>query len=402
MYYYYYCSQEKNKVSLNFEKSGGEIMTFIKIGLLELRFILKKTPRLLLGMLIFPFIYLMLYGFLFDKHSVDKVPMIICDESQTAISRKITREFEDSENFSIIGYLTTEEEVKAFLNEKKADLALIIPNDFSKSTNSGHSARILLEINGDNLIVSNISISIAQDIINKISSDVGGFLLEKRQGILPNTVENKIHPVKMQLRMLYNPLLSYQYYFVVCLIMMSFQTSLFISSSATMFMEYKLKNLINYNAFDTVIGKLIPFWLGGTFIYIMLLALINIIWKIPFRGSLGEIILIGSSFIFLVTTLGSFLVSYFENMLTFYRFTIASSVIIFTLSGTTWPIQSMPLVIKVISNVIPYTYFGNNVRNLMLIGHTPHLYYDSIGLFSFGIIFIFLSAYRMKKIRMLK
>ena len=89
-------------------------------------------------------------------------------------------------------------------------------------------------------------------------------------------------------------------------------------------------------------------------------------------------------------------------MLTFYRFTIASSVIIFTLSGTTWPIQSMPLVIKVISNLIPYTYFGNNVRNLMLIGHTPHLYYDSIGLFSFGIIFIFLSAYRMKKIRMLK
>lgn len=374
-------------------------MTWWQIGFQELLHIIKNYPKLILAMFIMPFIYFNLYGVLFEKHSVDGVPLIVYDESQTQLSRKLVQAFEDSERFSVVAYVDSQEQLQEYLHEKKADAALLLPANFARDIDTGMSTPVLMEINSSNLIVSNVVMTTAQEIIKKFSKDRAVSLLSSA-GYLPRQATGKISPVELQTRILYNPLLSYQHYFVYGLMMMSFHTSLFICSAGSMLMEYKLGKFRKSSTINVLSGKLLPFWIAGICAYSFLLAMAVTMLDLPFRGNVLELLVLGTAFVFAITSLGSFIISFFQTMLSFYQLAIACSVLIFTLSGSTWPLASMPFGIQWLAALFPFTFLTNNIRNLMLAGHTAHLYRDVIVLVSYGIITFMLALYRFNRIRL--
>ncbi|MDF2571124.1 MAG: hypothetical protein K0R55_2728 [Sporomusa sp.] len=374
-------------------------MTWWRIGLQELIHIIKNYPKLIVIIFIAPFLYLNLYGVLFANHSVDGIPLIVYDESQTQLSRKLVQAFEDSERFSVVAYVDSQEQMQEYLREKKADAALLIPANFARDINTGMSTSVLMESSGSNLLVTNMVITVSQEIIGDFSKERGVSLLSTA-GYLPGQADGKISPVKLQTRILYNPLLSYQSYFVFGLVMISFHTALLICSSGSMLMEYKMGKFKNSSALHVLAGKLLPFWVAGLCAYSVLLALAVAIFDLPFRGNVLELLVLGAAFVFAITSLGSFVISFFQSMLSFYQLVISCTVLIFTISGTTWPLASMPFAVQCLASLFPFTFLANNVRNLMLSGHTVHLYRDVIVLLSYGIITFTLGLYRFKKSRL--
>ena len=103
-----------------------------------------------------------------------------------------------------------------------------------------------------------------------------------------------------------------------------------------------------------------------------------------------------------MTALSSLIISFFTNLLVFYRLAIASSVPIFILSGFTWPLKAMPLLVQKGVLLLPFTYLADNLRSLMLSGEAPHLYQDIAVLFAYGLVMLSLSIYRYKKMRFAK
>lgn len=374
-------------------------MTWWRIGFQELIHIIKNYPKLIVTMFIVPFLYLNLYGVLFEKHSVDSIPLIVYDESQTPLSRKLVQAFEDSERFSVVAYVDSQEQIQEYLWEKRADAALLIPANFARDINTGMSTSVLMESNGSNLLITNMVTTVSQEIIGNFSKERAVSLLSTA-GYLPGQADGKISPVELQLRILYNPLLSYQSYFVFGLMMISFHTTLLICSAGSMLMEYKMGTYKNSGALHVLTGKLLPFWAAGLCAYSVLLSLAVAIFDLPFRGNALELLVLGAAFVFAITSVGSFMISFFQSILSFYQLVISCTVIIFTIAGSTWPLTSMPVGIQCLALIFPFTFLTNNIRNLMLAGHTAHLLRDVIVLVSYGMATFTLALYRFRKIRL--
>ena len=373
-----------------------------KIATCEFKGIMEKRPKLLLSMFVIPFFYLLLFGTLFSENSIDHIPLVICDESQTQFSRELTQRFEDSDRFSVIAYVDSEEELEEYLYKKKTMVGIGIPKNFTRDVKSGVSAQVLIDMDGTNLMATNVAMIAAEEVLDGFSKQVAAKLLENQSGVLPQVATHKISPVELKTRLLHNPTLDYQLFFLYGLLMTSFQMSLFIPNAISMLIEYKSGQYSKSKPFHVVLGKIVPFWLAGTCAYGLLLTIAVIVFQLPAQGNVVEVVLLGSGFVFAMTALSNFIISFFNNLLIFYRLAIASSVPLFILSGFTWPIKTMPFLVQEGARLLPFTYLADNLRSLMLSGEAPHLYRDIAILFAYGVVMLAFSVYRYKKIRFAK
>ena len=123
-------------------------MTWWIITWCELKILVKQKPKLIFSMFVIPLCYLLLFGTLFSKNSVDQIPLVICDESQTYFSSKLTDGFENTERFSVVQYVNSPQEMQRYLYEKKAIVGIGIPKNFAHDIKNGRSSQIVVQING--------------------------------------------------------------------------------------------------------------------------------------------------------------------------------------------------------------------------------------------------------------
>ncbi|WP_110954162.1 ABC transporter permease [Anaerosinus massiliensis] len=377
-------------------------MTCVEIAMREFKGILKNRPKLLLSMFVIPLLYLFLFGNLFSQNSIGNIPLVVCDESQTYFSRQLVQKFEDSDRFSLIAFVDSEEKLAECLNKKEAAIGIGIPADFNQNIKIGQASEVLIEVSGINLMLVNVVITAAEEILEDFSKQVAVTRLENQEGYLQTAAIHKIFPVNLQTRILHNPMLDYQLFFLFGLLATSFQMSLFIPNAISMMIEYKSGQYIKCKPWQVVLGKILPFWLTGTLAYGILLTIAVQTFNLPARGNFFEVIVLGCGFVFAMVGLGSFLISFFGKLLVFYQLALASSVPIFILSGFTWPLHAMPLLAQGIAGVLPLTYLVTNLRSLMLAGYAVNLYKDITILFLYGIVMLCLAIYRYKKMRFVR
>lgn len=377
-------------------------MTWWKIASCEMKSIIAKRPKLLLSMFVIPLFYMLLFGNLFSQNSIDHIPLVICDESQTYLSRELTQRFEDSDRFTLVAYVDSQEELEEYLYKKKTMVGVGIPKNFTRDVKTGLPTQVLIDVDGTNLMATNTVMIAAEEILAGFSKQVAVKVLESQAGVLPQAALHKISPVELKTRLLHNPTLDYQLFFLFGLLMTSFQMSLFIPNAISMLLEYKSGQYIKSKPFHVVLGKILPFWLAGTCAYGVLLTIAVTVFHLPAQGNALDLLLLGSSFVFAMTALSSLIISFFTNLLVFYRLAIASSVPIFIVSGFTWPLRAMPFLVQKIAELLPFTYLADNLRSLMLSGKAPQLYQDIMILFFYGAVMLSLSIYRYQKMRVAK
>jgi ABC-2 type transport system permease protein len=370
-------------------------MTWWNISLCELKILVTQKPKLIFSMFVVPFCYLLLFGTLFSKNSVDQIPLVICDESQTYFSSKLTDGFENTERFSVVQYVDSPEEVQQYLYEKKAIVGIGIPKDFAHDIKNGLASQIVVEINGTNLMVTNTAITATQDVFDVFAQQTALNSLRSQSGI--KNIETKIVPVQMKTRILHNPTLDYKVFFLFGLLMTSFQMTMFIPTTASFFMEYKAKQYTMYAASHVVIGKVLPFIMAASLAFIMHLTIAVFVFDLPYKGDLRQVFLLGLGFIFAMTTLASVIASFIKDFFFFYRLALAATIPVFMISGYTWPSSAMPWIIQKIAFFIPYTHIASSLRSFMTAGFSPVGYEDIFILYMYGGVMLLWSIYRYKR-----
>jgi ABC-2 type transport system permease protein len=370
-------------------------MTWWTITLCELKILVTQKPKLIFSMFVIPLCYLLLFGTLFSKNSVDQIPLVICDESQTYFSSKLTDGFENTERFSVVQYVNSPQEMQRYLYEKKAIVGIGIPKNFAHDIKNGRSSQIVVQINGTNLMVTNTAITAAQDVFDVFAQQTAVNLLRNQSGI--KNIETKVVPVQMKTRILYNPTLDYKLFFLFGLLMTSFQMTMFIPTTASVFMEYKAKQYTHYAASQVIIGKIMPFMIAASLAFIMHLTIAVFVFDLPYKGDLRQVFLLGLGFIFAMTTLASVIASFIKDFFFFYRLALAGVIPVFMISGYTWPSSAMPWIIQKIAFFIPYTHIASPLRSFMIAGFSPVGYEDLFILYMYGCVMLMWSIYRYKK-----
>lgn len=352
----------------------------------EMRQIFITDPRRAIFILGASLAYLVLFSILYSTSSVNSVPLVIYDEDQTQFSRLMIQALNDSERFQIVNYALSQDEMEHALHEKKAYAAIHIPFKFARDAKLGHSASVLLMVNGSNIIITNTVTNAAQEVISAFSQATAANILEAKSAQMPYLAANKAGAIDLRLRVLNNPTQSYLSFFVIGLAMAALQQGIFLAVGASIRSVDHLAELKDSNPLLVIFTKLLSYYVLAFIAFLVTLLVAVKLVGLPCRAPLYQLFLLAAAFILAAIGFSAFLASLCRTELTFTRISIAYTVPAFVLSGYTWPQEAMDAFTQLLSYFFPLTYVSNSVRELMIAGSSPVLYRNAFVLFAAGAI----------------
>lgn len=324
-----------------------------------------RDPRSLGLGIVIPMLLLFLFGYALTL-DVDKVPLIVWDQSATHASRDLISRFSGSRYFSLKRYTDNYRDIERAIDRRDALIALVIPTDFARRIETGEKARIQAILDGSDSNTATIALGYAESVALSYSREV---MLEqtRRHGVVSSAGQLDIRP-----RLWFNAdMISRNYIFpgLIAVIMMVIAALL---TSLTVAREWEtgtMEQLIStpLKGPELIIGKLIPYFSIGILDLLLAVLVGEFVFAVPLRGSLW--LLFGMSLVFLTgaLSLGILISIVTKNQRMASQLALVSTMLpAFLLSGFIFPIDNMPLVIRGVTHIIVARYFVTILRGIYL------------------------------------
>lgn len=330
----------------------------------------------------------MIYG----ENVVNHIPLVIYDEDQSALNRKVIQAYADADRFVVTDYVQSEEEMKAAILNGYGKAALEIPRDFAKNVKHGDGADCMLMVNSANNMFGNATIAASQEIARNLEVSVATSMLQSG-GLLPAAALNNAYPVRLGVRITGDPANGYAAFMLGGLMLNGLQIGIMVALSPLLITEllrrryderypswlFELagfevehpETMQGYGLAEIMLAKTTVYWSLAMCSYLLVLLGITQGLGIDLHAPLWQLLLLAGIFILAAIGFCFFFSSFFPAELPFVRAAILYPVPCFIFSGYTWPIESMGPNMQTVAQFFPLTHFSNTVRELFLIGSSP-------------------------------
>ncbi|GED15722.1 ABC transporter permease [Aneurinibacillus migulanus] len=332
-----------------------------------------RDRRLFAILFLVPLLYTALFGYLYSNQRLVAIPTVVFDGDNSQLSRQIIQAFDQTETFRITSHTLSESEVERTIENGKARVGIIIPNDFSTRLKHGENVPVLTFVDGSNMLFSNSATRAANQVITTFSYGASSIKL-KQQGLRDEQITATFSQIPFRSRVLYNPMFNYNDFLVYGLIGAILQQVLLLGVALTVTRD---KEQGTWNRFAVWRGlpwriayaKTAPYFLIGVVNNLSVFVLSLYVFHLPFRGLFLPAMALGVSFVFALLGIG-YLASLFSgNQVGSTQTTMLIAVPSFLLSGFTWPFEAMPYALNVAGHLLPLTYFLDGVREIFIKGH---------------------------------
>lgn len=328
-----------------------------------------RDKRMRIIMFISPLIQLFLFGYAVNT-DVREIRTAVCDRSNTSLSRGLADAFQASSYFRIVKRIQDPREAEPLIDRGKAQVILVIPEDFSRALRRGRPADLQMIVEGTDSIVASNAVSYGNAIIaahiQKIAKPPSLSTMEMK------TI-TRLPQVRAETRVWFNPDLKSRNFFVPGVIALLLTLVSLILTSFSIVREWEagtMEQLIvtPLRPTELITGKTLPFFLVGL-IDLTLIFLVGTLWfRIPFRGNV--VLLAFSAVLYLINALS---VGIFISTISRTLQQALMGVIFFFMpamlfSGFVFPIYNIPVVMRWIAYINPLTYFLIIVRGIFLKG----------------------------------
>ncbi len=332
------------------------------LGVLRKEFLqVRRDPIMLRLIFIMPILQLVLLGYAVNL-DVKRIAVDVYDYDQTEQSRRFVQAMQPNDYF-IPTAMTGSEDVRPTWHVPErfrtgdADMALILPENFSEELALGGNVTIGLVADASDANQASIGTGYAGQIVRQFN--------ERELGIVP--------PLDISVKALYNPEGESVYYMVpgivatlLTMITVMLTAMAIVRERETGTLEQVLVTPIN--ATVLLLGKITTFAILG-FIEIVIALTVGVLWfGVPFVGS--PVLLFALAALYLFTTLGIGMLfstmtsTQQQAMFLAWFFTVFA---ILT-SGFFTPIDNMPEWLQAITVVNPMRWFMEIVRAIMMKG----------------------------------
>jgi drug efflux transport system permease protein len=325
---------------------------------------MSRDIRSLMGAIFNPLLMIFLFGYALSL-DVDRIPTVVLDSDGTPVSREFIHRLTDSRYFTLVRYLERDRDVDASLARGEALMALILPVDFASKVKRGFPAPVQVIFDGSD---SNTA-TIALGYLKAVAAGFDIALQEQR--IRRAGLKMVDMPLEARIRVWFNPELKSKNFIipgltgVIMMAICSIMTALSVSrEKETGTLEQLISTPIT--SLELLLGKLLPYLAVD-------LALVVgagvLIFDVPFRGSYINLFI--ASFIFLIGTLswGLFVSVVAKNQIQASQISVISAFLpSFLLSGFIYPIENMPVVLQVLTFIVPARYYVEVLKGLFLQG----------------------------------
>ena len=317
----------------------------------------RRTMIILLGM---PVVQIIIFGFALTNE-VKNESIAILDQSKDAAAAQLVSKISASHYFNVAAVLHNPDEIVQTFQTNKAKLILVVPSSYGSDLRHLNQAQVQLIADASDPNTATTLINYATAIITDYQRSL-------------NATAPIPYQVNVQLRMLYNPQLKGAYSFVpgvmamVLMLVCTMMTAItIVREKETGTMEIMLVSPMQ--PIKIVVAKAIPYLLLSIINITSILLLSVFVLGVPINGSL--LLLGGESILFTITCLSfGLLISSIANSQQTAMLISMMGLFLPTimLSGFMFPVENMPLPLRVISNIVPSRWYYEIVLAVMIKG----------------------------------
>lgn len=318
-----------------------------------------RDPRTMLILLAMPIIQLLIFGFAISQEIRD-TPLAIVDYAGTDVSNNLIEKFANNKYFVLKDKFYSVNEVEQAFRKGSVKVALIIPQYFGNDLfTRGADIQLLADASDPN--EASTVTSYMQQIINDYQMEL--FPAAKNMSL-----------IKTEVKMLYNPQMKSTYFFVpglmglLLMLICAMMTSISIVREKEQgTMEVLLVSPVK--PLFVVLSKAVPYLIIAMLDVILILLVSVFVLQVPISGSILLILFL--SFVFTLSTLSlGLLISSITTtqQAAMMISSVALMVPTILLSGLIFSIENMPILLQIISRILPATWFIKAVKDVMIKG----------------------------------
>ncbi len=351
-----------------------------------------RDRKSLLIIFLMPVVQIILFGFALTNEIKDS-NIAVLDNTKDDASRAIINRLDASRYFNVASIINSQSEIEKTFKTGKVRLIVVFQPQFQESLLHTNHAQIQLIADASDPNTATTITNYASNIINDYQQEIN------EQAQVP-------YVIKPEVCMLYNPQLKGAYNFVpgvmamILILISAMMTSVSIVREKEInTMEVLLVSPLKPLLF--ILSKAIPYiFLSLVNVTTILIVSVTIL-GVPINGNL--FLLMAESLLFIITavSLGLMISTFTKTQQEAQMISLVGLMLpTLLLGGFMFPIESMPLPLRVISNVVPSKWYFLIVKDVMIKGlGFSQVWKESLVLLGMSLILLTIS-FRKFKIRL--
>lgn len=363
---------------------------------IQKEFIQVSRNKVMLRLIIMIPVLQMLVLVFAATYDLKNVDIYLVDNDLSPVSRELSSKIDASPFFKINNMSFSINEAEEELLRNRADMVIVIPNNFGKELVRDNKSSVQLLVNSIDGSAAQLAYSYAQAVIKDYNLDV----IAELKG-LPEF--NAPYKINTNSRFWYNSELEYKWYMAPGILAILVTLIGLFLSGMSLVKEKELGTIEQLNVtpirkIHFLAGKLIPFVIIALFDLSFGLLIAKLVFNLPVVGSIW--LVFGFSVIYLmgILGLGLFLSTIADTQQQVMFVTYFFMMIFILMGGIFTPADSMPKWAQFVNEINPVYHFMKVMRMIVLKGSTfSDLKHEFAALLFLGISFLSLALLRYRK-----
>ena len=338
-----------------------------------LKFLLEKEfkqifrdPIILRMIIMLPVIQLLIIPLAAD-YEIKNINLTIVDNDRSSFSRDLANKILSSGYFRLTDYNNSFQQGISQMESDQTDLILEIPQDFEKNLVNEKSGKLFIAVNAINGTKALVGSAYVSRILVQYNQDI-------RTELLPPSKFQGIPVIEITTSNWFNRFLNYQTFMVPgILVLLLTVVSAFICS-LNIVKEKEIGTIEQINVTPIrkhhfILGKIIPFWILGMFVFSIGLFLIaRLVYGIVPAGSILVIYSFLAVYLLAVMGIGIIISNYSNTQQQAMSLAFFFLMIFILMGGLFTSIESMPVWAQWIAKFNPLAYFIEVMRMVIMKG----------------------------------
>jgi drug efflux transport system permease protein len=353
---------------------------------------IRRDPMALFFTILIPTVELFLIGYAINTNVRD-IPTVVYDAAHTQESRRLIDRFVNSDDFEIVRYVASDEELNREIVSGRARVGVKIPPDYSRKLLAGETASVLALIDGSESSVAGEAMNVTTAIA----------LSESLERALSVSVARQALPVEARPKVLFNPDMRSANFLIPGMIAVLIQMMTVLLTAVAIVREREKGTLEQLymtpiKPLGLMVGKIAPYAAVAYFELFMLLFFMRWAFGVPIAGDIFLLLLLVTPFILTMLGLGLLISTRAQSYQEATQAAFGTMMPAIFLSGYVFPIETMPRFFQWVSNIIPTTYLIQIFRGVILRGaELSDLWKQGLILTAMSVLMITVAAARFRK-----
>lgn len=325
-----------------------------------------RNPTLLKMILALPIVQLLVMPLAAD-FEIKNINVAIIDNDRSPYSQQLVSKVASSGYFILVDYTNDNKKGFQYIESDQADVVIDIPQGFERNLVRENQESIFLSINA----INGTKASVGGGYLSRVIAD---FNQNIRMDWIGGKKQNQAPSIDIVAINRFNPMLNYQFFMVPGILAFLVTMIGAYMSALNIVKEKEVGTIEQINVTPIkkhlfILGKLIPFWIIGIFVFtIGLFVVARLIYGIVPVGSLILLYAYLSLYLIAVLGIGLLVSTYATTQQQAMSLAFFLMMIFLLMSGLFTPIESMPGWAQIMAQFNPVTHFIEVMRMIIMKG----------------------------------